>query len=189
MNKLLQGAVQEAIKSARRKALHDAAVKLRFAWAEGHSTLYKFMGLSGERLGYVIDVLENSRIYLSSPDQLNDPADCRPIFKMAKTLSDPDFIRELEEDERRMIAEEKLTSEQVAEARIKHGVKVEDLARSITDHTQLMLQGATRIYCLSAEHRSAQMWAYYAQGHGVVRPRRRPCKSSRAASQSELRYR
>src|ERR1700730_7368516 len=55
-----------------------------------------------------------------------DRADCRPIFRLAKPLSDPDFVRELEEDERRMIAEEKLTPEQVAEARIKHGVRAED---------------------------------------------------------------
>jgi len=168
MNDFVRRAVQEAIKTARRDALHDAAVKLRFAWAEGHSTLYKFMGLREERLGYVIDVLENSRIYLSSPDQLNDPADCRPIFKLAKPLSDQDFVRELEEDERRMIAEEKLTPEQVAEARIKHGVRPEDLARSITEHTQLMLQKATRIYCLSADQYSAQMWGYYADAHTGV---------------------
>lgn len=168
MNKFLHNAVQEALKTARREALHAAAVKHRFAWAEGHSTLYKFMGLRGERLGYVVDVLENSRIYLSSPDQLNDPADCRPVFKMAKPLVDLEFIKELEDDEKRMIAEENLTPEEVAEARIKHGVKVEDLARSITEHTQLMLQRATRIYCLSARHQNAQMWSYYAEAHGGV---------------------
>ena len=168
MNDFVRRAVQEAIKTAQREALHDTAVRLRFAWAEGHSTLYKFMGLTGERLGYVVDVLERSRFYLSSPDQLNDPADCRPIFRMARPLSDPDFVLELEEDEKRMIAEEKLTPEEVAEARIKHGVKVEDLARSITEHTQLMLQKATRVYCLSAEQRSAQMWGYYADAHSGV---------------------
>jgi Protein of unknown function (DUF2971) len=165
MNKFLHSTIQEALKATRREALHAAAVKLRFAWAEGHSTLYKFMGLRGERLGYVVDVLENSRIYFSSPDQLNDPADCRPVFKMAKPLTDLEFIKELEDGEKKMIAEEKLTPEQVAEARIKHGVRVEDLARSITEHTQLMLQTATRIFCLSTRHQSAQMWGYYADAH------------------------
>src|SRR5438309_3168475 len=31
-----------------------------------------------------------------------------------------------------------------------------------------MLQRATRIYCLSAGHHSAQMWGYYAQAHSGV---------------------
>ena len=168
MSKFLDNAVREALKTARREALHAAAVKLRFAWVEGHSTLYKFMGLHGDRFAYVADVLGNSRIYLSSPDQLNDPADCRPVFEMAKPLTDLEFIIELEEDEKRMISEENLTPEQVAEARIKHGVKVQDLARSITEHTQLMLLKATRIYCLSARQNNAQMWSYYADAHRGV---------------------
>jgi len=168
MNKYLQVAVQEALRAARREALQAAALQHRFAWAEGHSTLYKFMGLTGERFEYVVDVLENSRIYLSSPDQLNDRADCRPIFRMAKSLTDAEFIEELEQGEKQMIAEENLTPEQVSALRITHGVKVEDLARSITEHTQLMLQRATRIYCLSARHQSAQMWGYYAESHAGI---------------------
>ena len=168
MNKYLQNAIHGALKEMRREALHTAARYHRFAWAEGHSTLYRFMGLADERLSYVEDVLLNSRIYFSSPDQLNDPADCRPIFRLAKFLSDPDFIKELEEGERQMIAEERLTAEEVAKLRLTHGVKVEHLADSITQHTQAMLQRATQIYCLSAGYRNAQMWGYYAEGHAGV---------------------
>jgi hypothetical protein len=168
LNKYLQNAIHSALKDMRREALHVAALNHRFAWAEGHSTLYRFMGLAGPRLAYVEDVLKNSRIYFSSPDQLNDPADCRPIFRLAKSLSDLDFIRELEEGERQMIAEENLSAEEVAKLRLTHGVKVEDLADSITQHTQAMLQRATQIYCLSAGYSSAQMWGYYAEGHAGV---------------------
>jgi hypothetical protein len=165
---ILQTAIHSALKEMWREALHAAALKHRFAWAEGHLALYRFMGLEGARFAYVEDVLQNSRIYFSSLDQLNDPADCRPIFKMAKSLLDPEFIKELEEGEKLMIAEESLTAEEVAKLRITHGVKVEDLADSITQHTQAMLQRATQIYCLSAAYSSAQMWGYYAEGHAGV---------------------
>jgi hypothetical protein len=166
--KAIEDAVREALETGRREELKAEAVRFRFAWAEGRSTLYKYMGLAGDRLGYVLDVLENSRFYLSSPDQLNDPADCRPIFQMAKPLSDADFLKELEEDEKRMIAEEGLTPEQVAEARVHHGVSVELLARSITEHTQVMLKKATRVYCLCARPQNPQMWAYYADSNAGV---------------------
>jgi hypothetical protein len=165
---MLQSAIHSALRDMRREALHAAALNHRFAWAEGHSTLYRFMGLEGARFAYVEDVLKNSRIYFSSPDQLNDPADCRPIFKMAKSLSDSEFMKELEEGEKQMIAEESLTAEEVAKLRLTHGVKVENLADSIRQHTQSMLQRATQIYCLSAGYRSAQMWGYYAEGHAGV---------------------
>ena len=105
---------------ARRKQLHEEARALRFAWALGVDTLYKFRSLAGpNREAHTFDVIENSRIYFSRPEQFNDPFDCAPPFALAKSASDPEFVKELEEDERRMSAEAGLTQAQLAELRQK----------------------------------------------------------------------
>jgi len=54
--------------------------------------------MSGDVRDQVLDIIRNSRIYFSSPDQFNDPLDCAPICALAKPLTD-DFIKELLEDE------------------------------------------------------------------------------------------
>ena len=76
----------------RRAGWLEDAKRFRFAWAEGHDTLYKFKGLTGESRDQVLDIIEKSRIYFSAPDQFNDPLDCSPVIKLAKDPRDPDFI-------------------------------------------------------------------------------------------------
>ena len=41
-----------------------------------HEKLYKFKSLRGGSKKYVVDIFKNSRIYLSTPDEFNDPLDC-----------------------------------------------------------------------------------------------------------------
>src|SRR5271154_259445 len=90
---------QARIGAARRKELQEAARALRFAWALGVDTLYKFRSLEGSSREHTFDIIQNSRIYFSRPEQFNDPFDCTPPFALAKSASDPDFVKELEEDE------------------------------------------------------------------------------------------
>ena len=69
---------------ARRKRLHEEARALRFAWALGVDTLYKFRSLAGPNREHTFDVIENSRILFPGRSQFNDPFDCAPPFTLAK---------------------------------------------------------------------------------------------------------
>jgi hypothetical protein len=158
----------EIEREQRRQELLRVGRQLRLAWALGKTTLYKYMSLADQqRRDRVLDVLRNSRVYLSAPSQLNDAADCRPRFELAKPLTDPDFVRELEADEEQMIAEERLTPEDVARLRAQHGVAPERLAEGVTENTRRELESKTRIYCLSARNTDSGMWGLYAGLSGV----------------------
>jgi hypothetical protein len=152
----------------RRQELLRVARQLRLAWSHGKTTLYKYMSLAdAERRDRVLDVLRNSQVYLSAPSQLNDAADCRPRFELAKLLTDLDFVRELEADEERMIAEERLTPEEVERLHAQYGVAPERLAEGVTENTRRELESKTRIYCLSARNTDSGMWGLYAGLSGV----------------------
>jgi hypothetical protein len=158
----------EIEREQRRQELLRVGRQLRLAWTFGKTTLYKYMSLADqERLDRVLDVLRNSRVYLSAPSQLNDAADCRPRFELAKPLTDPDFVRELQADEERMIGEERLTPEDVARLHAQFGVAPERLAEGVTENTRRELESKTRIYCLSARNTDSGMWGLYAGLNGV----------------------
>jgi hypothetical protein len=158
----------ELDRERRRQEMLQVARELRLAWALGKTTLYKYMSLADEeRRDRVLDVLGNSRAYLSSPSQLNDKADCRPRFELAKSLTDPDFVRELQADEERMIAEEGLTPDEVDRMHAQFGVKPEQLAAGVTEQTRRELETKTRIYCLSARNTDSGMWGLYAGLNGI----------------------
>jgi hypothetical protein len=158
----------ELDRERRRQELLQVARGLRLAWAFGKTTLYKYMSLADqERRDRVLDVLRNARVYLSAPSQLNDAADCRPRFELARPLTDPDFVGELQVDEERMIAEQSLTPEEVDRLRAQYGVTPERLAEGVTENTRRELEGKTRIYCLSARNTDSGMWGLYAGLNGV----------------------
>jgi hypothetical protein len=174
----LRKSILTAIKEETQESIFLAAKEHRMAWAEGHDTLYKYMSLGSENYGYVVDVLESSRVYFSSPDQLNDPADCKPVFKLAKDLSDPEFVRELEDDEARMIEADKLPPEEIASLRQKYGVEPSRLAAGVTEHTRRELEKVTRVFCMTVQPANTLMWAHYAEKHTGV------CLHFRCRSQS-----
>jgi len=158
----------EIERDQRRQELLGVARQLRLGWSLGKTMLYKYMSLADpERRDRVLDVLGNSKVYLSAPSQLNDASDCRPRFELAKPLTDPDFVRELEADEERIIAEERLTPEDVARLRAQYGVTPERLAEGVTQNTRRELESKTRIYCLSARNTDSGMWGLYAGLKGV----------------------
>jgi hypothetical protein len=165
----LRGAIRiELDRERRRQELLRVGRELRLAWTFGKATLYKYMSLADqERRDRVLDVLRNSRVYLSAPSQLNDPADCRPRFELAKSLTDPDFVRELQADEERMIAEQRLSADEVERLHAQYGVAPERLAEGVTENTRRALEDKTRIYCLSARNTDSGMWGLYAGLNGV----------------------
>lgn len=156
---------EERLREVRRRELEQAAKSLRFAWALGVDTLYKFKSLQGDSREYTLDIIENSRLFFSRPDQFNDPFDCAPPFALAKDSSDPVFVKELEDDERRMAAESGLTTEQLEQLRGKEGVPVEKMADAVRANTLRQLHDDARVFCLSAEQCHPLLWSHYADSH------------------------
>jgi hypothetical protein len=145
-----------------------SAKRLRLAWAEGHNTLYKFKSLNGDSCHQVLDIIENSRIYFSAADQLNDPLDCAPVLKLAKDLKDPEFVAELRADEARLIAESGLPADDVARRAAEFGVDVRELAAGAMKQTRQALVDEVRVFCLSAREDHPLLWSHYAASHTGV---------------------
>jgi hypothetical protein len=96
-----------------------------------------------------------------------DAADCRPRFELAKPLTDPEFVRELQADEERMIAEQQLSPDEVERLHAQFGVAPERMAQGVTENTRRELESKTRIHCLSARNTDSGMWGLYAGLNGV----------------------
>jgi hypothetical protein len=166
---IVRGLLKEAREGvARRQELEEAATALRFAWKLGVDKLYKFRSLEGESKGWTLDIIRNSRLYFARPDQFNDPFDCAPPFALAKDPADPAFVKELEDDERRIAAESGLTAEQLDELRGREGVPVERMAAAVRENTLRQLRGDTRVFCFSSEQCHPLLWSHYADSHRGV---------------------
>jgi hypothetical protein len=83
----VRSAVWQAIVGAR----DELPKRMGFAWALGHSTLYKFKGFTGDQRAHVADMLERSRLYFSVPDQFNDPFDVAPVLALGEIQMTPHF--------------------------------------------------------------------------------------------------
>jgi hypothetical protein len=149
------------------KELADAR-RQRYAWVLGHDTLYKFKGFQGDQRKHVLDVLRYSRVYLSSPDQFNDPYDSAPVIALAGDPRDPTFLAELRRAEDAIIAERKIDAKTVSLMRRRGGQSASALADAVIKSTRHMLVSSTRIFCLSQELLNPLQWAHYANGHRGV---------------------
>jgi len=152
-------------KEERREELLAAARALRFGWATGVETLFKFRSLSGDAREYTLDILRNSRIYFSSPEQFNDPFDCAPPFILAGDIHDPQFFEELKRDEEQSAKESGLTDSELENLRIREGVPIEQMAETARKNTLRALQRDTRIVCFATEQCHPLTWSHYASSH------------------------
>jgi hypothetical protein len=84
-----------------------------FAWASKIGTLYKFRSFQDASREYVREILLESKIYFSHPDQFNDPFDVAPVLKHAGNLTDPAYLKELENTEQAAHRAAGLTDEQI----------------------------------------------------------------------------
>lgn len=149
------------------KQLQRDARRLRFAWIEGHDTLYKFKSLQNDSCAQVLDMIENSRIYFSAPDQFNDPLDCAPVFKLAKPVTDAKFVNELLTEQEEMIAKSGKAADEIS-ALQGQAVDVRQLGATITTETRQLLRRDARVFCLSARRDHPLLWSHYADSHRGV---------------------
>lgn len=159
---------QLAAQYEQRQDLREAVRDLRLAYAEGREKLFKFKGMSGESRGHVLDMISNSRIYFSSPDQFNDPLDCSPVCALAKSASDPEFIQELLEDEAALARAAGKSPEEIEAMRKAEGVPPSEVASAVTARIRAELMNDARVFCLSASDSHPLLWSHYADSHRGV---------------------
>ena len=90
------------------------AQQLELAWAEGVDTLYKFRSYSGPSRRWVRQILENSRIYFSTPSQFNDPFDVLPIFRPSGDPGEPRYVAALLRNQIRMAERDGISAKDAA---------------------------------------------------------------------------
>lgn len=155
---------QYAERQKRRRNLRGDSKKLRLAWAEGHEKLFKFKSMSGPSRDQVLDIMTNSRVYFSSPEQFNDPLDCAPTCAPAKPLTD-EFIKELLEDEAALAKAAGKSREELEALRQAEGVPPERMGAAVTERIRSALISDTRVFCLSASEAHPLLWSHYADSH------------------------
>jgi hypothetical protein len=150
------------------QAYHHKSTARRFAWTFGVNTLYKYKSLTGEGCKQVLDMIENSRFYCSAPSELNDHADCQPVFGLAKSLEDPAFLEELIDDQKRLANERGVSEEELQRILAQAGRPAAELTSNVQGEVRANLEKVTRIFCLSADGASKRLWPHYANGHKGV---------------------
>lgn len=142
---------------------------------------YKFKILSGEGCQQVLDIIENSQLYFSTADQLNDPLDCLPVFKVRGDLNDPKFIQVLQDEESKIIAQQRLTRQEEADSRMQLGIQVTNLANAFMANVRMEISRDLRLFCLSSTNEHPLLWSHYGNSHAGV------CLHFRVANDSVFR--
>lgn len=148
-----------------RQELRTNAERLRLAWMEGREKLFKFKGMSRDSRDHVLDMISNSRIYFSSPDQFNDPLDCAPVCAPAKSVADPAFIQELLENETALARAAGKSPEEIEAMRKAEGVPPSEIGFAVTARMRRELINDARVFCLSASDSHPLLWSHYADCH------------------------
>lgn len=141
------------------------AAKFRLPWADGISTLCKFRGFQDQSREWVSQILLESKIYFSHPDDFNDPFDVAPVYRLAGKSSDRAFARVMRREDLRGHLNRGRTRQQVRELRRQEGVPLEKLAESVIETSRRDLRNGARILCLSSNCTDPLQWSHYANGH------------------------
>ena len=144
------------------------AKRMRFAWASGIDTLYKFRSFQGEARQWVAEMLLESKVYFSHPDEFNDPFDIAPVVRHGGNPKDPAYLKELQDDQTRHYLQRGFSAAEIADLRQSTGVSAEALPEAGTRDMRQQIRNTARILCLSATQLDPLQWAHYANGHQGV---------------------
>ena len=130
------------------------------------STFYKYRSLAGDGLRFLETLLTRNEIYLSAPEQFNDPFDCSPTFDFSCTLEEAEALadRTLARDNvQRTPAELRAAKERfLAAFPIQNMDDAHDHMRGAHDRA---VRDAMGVYSLSARMDSPLLWSHYADSH------------------------
>ncbi len=132
-------------------------------------TFYKYRSLAGDGAKFLETLLSLNEIYLSAPQQFNDPFDCAPTFDFSCTPEEAEALADrtlasgsigFTVEELRVTKDRFLSSFPIADANEAH------------EHMRMAHEEAVRnamgVYSLSARLDSPLMWSHYADSHHGV---------------------
>lgn len=127
--------------------------------------LYKYVSLNtAERVGYLREILVESRIYLSPPAKLNDPFEAKIIPDFG---SSSDVVERYWRERRESLG---IADEAEFEARLTGLVANHDSDETrgrFNDEISKVL-AESGVWCMSSTGTSVPMWSYYADAHRGV---------------------
>ena len=133
------------------------------------STFYKYRSLAGDGLKFLETLLTLNEIYLSAPEQFNDPFDCSPTFDFsctreeAEALADRTLARDTvtrTPEELRMAKERFLASFPI--------LNLDEAHEHMRTAHERAVRDAMGVYSLSARMDSPLLWSHYADSHHGV---------------------
>lgn len=131
---------------------------------------YKYRSLRGDELNRTLDIIENNRLFWSSPLDFNDPFDCVPVYSMEGSALKKEYAL-------RKIYREHIPGLTKVELR----PLVEAAKRlSLSEFKSRMAEGQrewlaeTAVCCLSTVPDNILMWTHYADAHSGICLRFRP---------------
>jgi hypothetical protein len=141
------------------------------------TVLYKYKDISGCGMSHFEDLLSSNRLWYSSPNDFNDPFDCRCVYDVNNTRES--IVNRLVSYLMQRNGMSELDARNEAEREVStgpQGVKVwqEDRIKLLS------LQAAnTGILCLTSSHQDFLMWTHYAGRHTGI------CIQFRISDQSD----
>jgi len=160
----------------------------RFPWNQGITTLYKYRSFQGESRAWVSDILLESKIRFSHPDEFNDPFDVAPTLAHGGDTSDRTYLRELKREELSSHLQRGLTRKEIRALRRSEGVPAEQLLGASLPLLRKTIRDHSRILCLSSRRDHPLQWAHYANGHKGICIHFRCERGTWAGGAREVRY-
>lgn len=138
------------------------------AWSDGHRFLYHWQRLNEP---WLERTLSKDQIFLSCPNDFNDPWDCKPHFNT-------EILEDAEENERhvawavdvctRRTSMSKEAMEQMRTTLLTDRIKAASLLDEISAGMAPAINARYRVYCLGPDVGNLLMWAHYADNHRGV---------------------
>ena len=142
---------------------------MKTAAQDGVQELYHYQG---KNVGFLKDVLTNSRVLLSNPKNFNDPWDCNPYFDV--DVDDPADRRKWGERLDGMYHDLPVQLRQQLETQWKgnwydNKALLQQSINKITATVRELTVERWRIYCLTPHPNSLLLWAHYDEKHQGIR--------------------
>jgi hypothetical protein len=136
-----------------------------YPWPEqvGVKSLYRFSRLENDNLHHFQHLFIEQKLYHTTPDQFNDPFECKPHYILEPTESEIKLIRK----HLISVVLEKGSSPEQVKKIIKLSTDPSFLEKTIR-HAGTEVFKKLRICCFTTNKKNLLLWAHYADSHKGV---------------------
>jgi len=151
------------MKAISSKSLSDAAKEyfqspLKHAAVSRHQSLYHYQGSDLIRLK---KTLETGLIWMSAPNNFNDPWDCKPWFDLGPldSAEGRDLVIQ------QLSALDSWKEETIQEELRRNPVLLKHIVEEMSRESTIVFNREYRVYCLTPNENNLLMWSHYADNH------------------------